>query len=506
MGGRKSAPQTRRQEDDVTDAGAAPAAPQPRLKTRTKLAFGIGGMAETIALYSISQYLMLFYNQVLGLDAALAGTAMMVSFILDAFVDPIVGSLSDRTRSKLGRRHLYMFAAPIPIALCYVAIFNPPGGLSQLELAAWLALTVSALRIAMAFFHTPHLALGGELSKNYTERSQVMAYNSFFTWAGGSLIVYVALTFFFHKTPDYPFGLRNPEAYAPFSLFAAGATLLILFSSAFFTRDQIPRLPKPAEHLPKFTPFEFLKDIFKVIRNANYRWLLLGYFFLSLTSGVRGPLTTYMTTYYFELTSEQIRYYIIGSFFGFLVAFFASARLHGKYDKKAVMIWSALASLIVPALPVLLRMSGFMFENGDPRLLPTLVTIAAFSFGTGSVLSITVMSALADVADENHLRFGVRQEGVLYATRAIFAKIDTALGVYLSGLVLAFVEFPAKAEPGHVDPAILNHLAWIESPIAMIPGLLAVLFYAQYKITKDSHRLMREKLDMEEVQKVTTPI
>ena len=477
----------------MTDTAAAPA--QPKLKTTTKLAFGIGGMAETIALYSISQYLLLYYSQVLGLDPALAGTAMSVSFLLDAIVDPVVGSLSDRTRSKLGRRHFYMFFAPIPIALCYVAIFNPPDGFSQIELATWLAVSVSGLRVAMAFFHTPHLALGGELSKNYVERSQVMAYNTFFTWAGGSLIVFVALTFFFHKTPEYPRGLLNPEAYAPFSLFAAGATLLILFSSAFFTRGQIPRLPKPPAHLPKFSPFEFLGDLFKVMRNSNYRWLVAGYFVLSLTSGIRGPLSTFMTTYYFELTSEQIVYYIIGSFFGFLIAFFASARLHGRYDKKAVMIWSALASVIIPALPVTLRLCGLFFENGDPLLLPTLVTIAAFSFGTGAVLSITVMSALADVADENHVRFGVRQEGVLYATRAIFAKIDTALGTWLSGLILAYVAFPKKAIPGHVDPNILTQLAWIESPIAAIPGLLAVLFYAQYKITHESYRATRAKLD-----------
>jgi glycoside/pentoside/hexuronide:cation symporter, GPH family len=473
-----------------------------KLPMRTKLAFGVGGMAETIALYSISQYLLLFYSQVLGLNPALAGTAMSISFLLDAVVDPVVGSLSDRTRSKLGRRHIYMFFAPIPIALAYVAIFNPPDGLSQIMLATWLAVSVSALRIAMAFFHTPHLALGGELSKNYVERSQVMAYNSFFTWAGGSLIVFVALVFFFHKTPEYSRGLLNPAAYGPFSLFAAGTTLLILFTSAFFTRDRIALLPKPPENLPKFSPFEFLGDLFKVLRNSNYRWLLAGYFVLSLTSGVRGPLSTFMTTYFFELTSEQIVYYIIGSFFGFLIAFFASSRLHGKYDKKAVMIWSAIASVIIPSIPVTLRLFGLFFENGDPLLLPTLVVIAAFSFGTGAVLSITVMSALADVADENHVRFGVRQEGVLYATRAIFAKIDTALGTYLSGMVLAYVAFPTKAIPGQVDQGILDKLAWIESPLAAIPGLLAVLFYAQYKITHQTYQATRAKLEAAE----TAPI
>ena len=121
----------------------APAAAE-RLPLRTKLAFGVGSAAEIIALFSVSSYALLFYNQVLGVNAAWVGLAISASFVLDAVVEPVVGSWSDRTKnSKWGRRHPWMFAAPIPIAASLYAVFNPPAGLSSLALAIWCALSVS---------------------------------------------------------------------------------------------------------------------------------------------------------------------------------------------------------------------------------------------------------------------------------------------------------------------------------------------------------------------------
>ncbi len=470
------------------------AAEQDKLPLTTKVAFGAGGAAETIALFSLSQYALLYYNQVLGLSAHMASLAIAISLVFDGVTDPLIGSLSDRTRTKLGRRHPFMFAAPIPIALAFIAIFNPPDGLNETGLFAWLAVTVIALRVCMGFFHTPHLALGGELSHNYTERSHVMAWNNFFVWAGGASITFVAFTWFFHSTPQYPRGLLNPEPYAPFSLFAAMATMTILFISAWFTKGQIKRLPQPAPDAKGFTPFEFLKDLGKVFRNRNYVWLLIAYLFNSLMVGVRAGISLYMATFFFELSSEQLRYYIIGSFFGYIVALVFSGRMHGWFDKRPVIIWAAIISAIFPALPAILRLTGVLWENGDPMLLPTLVAISAVSYGSTAILTISVMSALADIADENEVKFGVRQEGVLYATRSLFAKIDQALGTALAGLALTLIAFPERAEPGHVDANVLHHLGWVDGPIAMTPGLIAVFFYARYSISKAKHAETQAKI------------
>ena len=466
----------------------------PALSFKTKLAFGVGSGAESIALFTVSMFAMIYYNQVLGMPAHWAGVAISASLFLDGVSDPLIGSLSDRTRSRLGRRHIYMFFAPVPIALSLVAVFNPPDGLSMGQLFAWFAVSVVALRQSMTFFHTPHLALGGELSSDYTERSKVMAYNSFFQWAGAAATSWVALSYFFRATPEYPRGLLNPAPYLPYSLVMAGLALLILFSSAWFTRDRIPYLPKPPENLPRYSPFEFFKDLGKAFSNRNYCWLLAAYFFLSMMVGLRSGLHLYTNTFYWELTSEQLRWYVIGSFAGYFSAFLAAARLHGHYDKRAVMIISAIIYAVAPAIPVVLGGLGLL-SAATPGLLVILVSFSVLSYGAASILSISVMSALADIADENELKFGIRQEGVLYLTRSLFAKVDQAVGAALAGFVLTLIAFPVKAQVGEVPSETVWNLALWDGVLAGVPGFIAVFFYSRYGITRHTYAATKAALD-----------
>jgi Na+/melibiose symporter-like transporter len=465
-----------------------------RLPVRTKLAFGVGSAAEIIALYSISSYALLFYNQVLGVSAAWIGLAISASFVLDAVVEPIVGSWSDRTKnSKWGRRHPWMFAAPLPIALSLYAAFNPPAGLEAPQLAIWCALAVSCLRWSMSAYHTPHLALGAELSPHYTERSKVMAYNSFFNWAGGSSMSFIALTFFFPKTAEFHNGLLNPAPWPSFAATMSVAIILILLASAWFTRDRIPFLPKPAADIPKFSPVEFFKDMGKAFTNVNYVWLLVGYFFLSMMIGLREGLRLYVYSFYWQISSSDLRYFIIGSFAGYLTAFVFAARVHGRFDKKATIIWSALAYAVIPAIPIVLGQLGVL-RPGTPGLMPILIAFAALSYGAVSILSISVMSALADVADENELKHGVRQEGILYSTRALAAKLDQALGTALAGMVITLIAFPHKARPGGVAADVLHNLAWWDGALAAIPGVIAAVCYGRYRINKASYEATRAAL------------
>lgn len=464
-----------------------------RLPLRTKLAFGIGGSAETIALYAVSSYALLFYNQVLGVPAAWVGLAISASLFFDGLSDPIVGSWSDRTRSKLGRRHPWMFAAPIPIALSFYCVFNPPTSLDPLALAIWCGVSVSMLRQMMTFFHTPHLALGGELSSHYTERSKVMAYNSFFLWVGGSSMSYIALTFFFPKTPEFHNGLLNPEPYPAFALTMALAVVVILFASAWFTRDRIPFLPQPRADTPKFSLIEFARDIGKAVTNVNYAWLLVGYFFLSMMIGLREGLRLYVYSFYWVISSSDMRLFIIGSFVGYATAFTFAARMHGRFDKKATIIGAGLAYAIIPAIPPVLGQLGVLRPD-TPGILPILIVFAALSYAAISVLQISVTSALADIADENELKHGIRQEGILYATRALAAKLDQAVGVALASAVITFIKFPHKARPGHVEEDTLFNLALWDGALAAIPGVVAALCYGRYRINRATYEATRAAL------------
>ena len=149
-----------------------------RLPLRTKLAFSSGSLEEAVV-GAASFATMLFYNQVLGLGVLLAGLVPTLSILADAVSDPLIGSLSDRWRSKRwGRRHLFMFIAPVPIALSFWCVFNPPD-VHGTTLFAWFLIWSIVLRTFMTVYHVPHLAMGGELSKDYIERTRIMSYNNF---------------------------------------------------------------------------------------------------------------------------------------------------------------------------------------------------------------------------------------------------------------------------------------------------------------------------------------
>ena len=465
--------------------------------TRTRLAFGVGAAAESMSLYSLAVLGMLFYNQVQGLEVLLAGLVPTIALLVDAISDPLIGSISDRFRSRRwGRRHPFMLFAPIPIGVSFFCLFNPPGAMTQAEIFGWFLFWSILLRTAMTFFHVRHLALGGELARNYTERSKIMSYNNFFYWLGGAGIFKLNTVVFFAAAGTVGNGLLNGESYFPFSIFISTSIIVVLFSSAWFTLDRIPTLKQPPEDQPAYSLQAFISDVMGAFSNRNYLMLMIAFFVLSLTLGVRTAFNNYMNIFYWELAAQDIGTLVfIGSFVGYAIGFLFSARLHFEFDKKAVIVSTAIGLSIFPAIPVLLRMMGMFPANGSEWLLWSIVGFGVLSAACGSILNISVMSALADVADENELRLGRRQEGVLYAARTFFAKVDNSLGHGVAALSLWLISFPDKAVPGRVSEDTLFWLGMIDSPITIIPGLIAAAFYAQYRIDRKSSEDTQRQLD-----------
>ena len=462
---------------------------------RTRVAFGVGSAAETLALYPVGLLSMLYYNQVLGLDVLLAGLVPTISIFVDAVSDPLIGSWSDRWRSKRwGRRHPFMFIAPAPIALSFWCVFNPPD-LDGTTLFAWFLTWSILLRTFMTVYHVPHLAMGSELSKDYIERTRVMSYNNFFGWLGAAPVHQINTWLFFAVTAQYANAMLNPEAYTSLSMTNALVIMVVLFLSAWFTRDRIPTLPQPAEGVGGLSVREFYRDIVMALTNRNYLFLMLALFSLSLMLGVRGALNVYMTVYYWELTAAQFaNILLIGSAVGYVSGFLLSARIHTRFDKRATIVTTALTLSVFPAMPVILRMFGWFPDNGTWILMWAIAAFGALGAISGSVLNISVMSALADIADENAVRYGARQEGILYSARMFFAKLDASLGHGVAAVALALIAFPDEAEPGKVAADTIWWLGMIDSPLAIIPGVIAAVLYAQYRINRSGYEATRQAL------------
>ncbi len=470
-----------------------PATPIPPVSWRMKWAFGLGSSAEAIVITTTSAFLMLFYNQVRGLDPAAIGIALALGLIVNAVFDPLIGSWSDRTRTRWGRRHPFMFASILPAALLFWGLFNPPADLGSTGQLVWLATLNVLLLQAMTVFHTPHLALGGEMSKDYLERSSIMSVNTFFLWIGDTLGWQLCFLVFFRATQAFPNGALDPSRWPLFSITIACIVLVCLFISSQVTKRRIPYLLQPASSTPGFSAREWARDMGRVLRNRNYLVLLVGFFFLSLMTGVRGGLWIYSVTYFWQLRNDQLAFFSIGSLFGYVFGSYIVTRLHHRFEKR----WTGTLALIVycvgPAIPLALGYVGILSAQ-TPYLLAILIAFSLLQHAPYSIMTTTVYSALADIADENELKYGLRQEGALFATRTFFARVDQALGTALAGWVLAIVAFPAKATPGQVPEAVLMGLAaaWV---LSVIPGLIAAIFYGMLNVTRATHDATRAAID-----------
>ncbi len=464
-----------------------------RQLTRTeKVNYSLGSTAEAIAFTATSSFLLIFYNQVRGLPAGHVGTALAAGLIVNALFDPLVGSWSDRTRSRLGRRHPFMFAAIIPAAALFWAVFNPPnwGETGQL---VWLAVCNTMLLQALTLYHTPHLALGGEMSDDYLERTSIMGFNTACLWLGDTIAWVLSFRFFFASSTEFKNGALDPSRWPAFSASFGLAILLLLGYSSWSTRKFIPFLPRLADTTAKFGLKEWLRDAGRALANRNYVVLLVGLFFLSMMIGVRTGLSLYTLSYFWQLSNDQIGLFVIGSFCGYAFAATVVKRVHARFEKRWTGVFAVMFYAVGPAIAPMLGWLGIL-SHQTAGIMWIVMGFGAIGHMAYSLMTTTVYSALADIADENELKYGIRQEGVLYSTRTFFARIDQALGTALAGWVLAFIAFPTKATPGMVDPNVLSNLA-LATVLSTIPGLFAAASYCFLRVTRQTHDATRVALD-----------
>ncbi len=467
---------------------------QNKITVKTKVAFGIGATGEGATNWIFAGLTFFFYNQVLGLSGSLTGLAVLIAIIFDAVSDPVIGSISDRFISKLGRRHPFMFAAPFPTVIAIYLMFFPPYELSEYGLFGWLIFSTIMLRLSITLFAVPHLALGAELSDDYFERSRVMSYNNLFGYMG--VIIMHIFTWFliFPFFADEKIGQLYQESYTPIAIFSMILIALCILSSAYFTKDRIPYLKQPSKDESHIKTIDLFKDIVGAISNKNYARLLIGMFFLSMLIGTHETLAIYMGTFFYELSPIQIGWLIVNNIIGYAFGFILTAKLHQKFDKPIVIVATVIGLTVFWSASANIVLLGLAPERGSWELVTMIIFFGSFASACGSILHISVMSALADIADEHELITGIRQEGVFYAARSFFSKTSNGIGHVIAGIALDLIAFPENAMPGEVPEKIIFNLGLIDGPFAMIWGLIAAFFYARYKITRESHLKIKERL------------
>jgi Na+/melibiose symporter-like transporter len=457
---------------------------RPRLGLPTKLAYGLGSVAFGVKDAGFQTFLLLFYNQLVGLPSEWVSGAIALALIADACVDPIVGQISDHWRSRWGRRHPFMYAAALPVAISYLLLWNPPHA-SHGVLFVYLLATAVVVRTFITFYEIPSSALVAELTQNYDQRTTLLSYRSIFGNLGGQGMALMAYLIFLRPTPAYPQGQLNPHGYSAYGAVSAVVMFVVIILSAAGTQRFVPFLHRPTE-APKRLSRVF-GEMASTLSNRSFLMTLGSGSFAAMSGGLHSALTLYFATYYWELSSAQISSLVVSGVVGALAASVLAPYAARLIGKKAAALITFGVSTPAAVLPFVLRWAGLFPANHSVWLLPALLVFIVCVSAISITASILTASMIADVVEDSQVKTGRRSEGLFFAASAFTGKLVSAGGLFFAGLILGLVAFPVAARPGEVDPHILTRLVWAYMPLYAALSLTAFGFLSFYDIDRHRH-------------------
>lgn len=457
----------------------------PGLGFATKLAYAVGSTATNLKLRALSTFLVIFYNQVVGLPPQLVGSILAMALVFDAVIDPVLGQISDNVRSRWGRRHPFMLAAAAPYAIAFFLLWNPPQGWSDGAIGIYLAVCLIAVRFFDTFFELPHQALAPELAKGYDERTNLLALRHFFLVLGGLGMTVLAYQVFLKERPDGTGGVLARDGYFAYSLTGALIIFVAIVVSTLGTAHRIPYLTTAPSR--KITLGAMVREIAHTLNNRAFISAAVAMMFIAVAVGARNGLEIYFGLYFWELSQPQLAglatMSVVGGFLGVLLAPVVGRAFGKKWGVIAVFA----TAVLVHVTPVSLRLLGLAPANGTVELLFLLygeeIINATFAAATGILLA----AIIADVVEDAEVKTGRRSEGLLMAANNLFRKMISGMGIFIATAVLATVGFPEKAERGQIAPEVLQGLGLAYIP--MIVGLygVAILLLLSYGITRQRH-------------------
>ncbi|MFA6219003.1 MAG: MFS transporter [Erythrobacter sp.] len=451
-----------------------------RLPLRLKIFHGFGSIAYGIKDNGFATFLLLFYNQVVGLDAGLVGTAIMFALIADAFFDPVIGELTDRTQTRWGRRLPWLYGAPIPLAIAWMLLWSPPEGSTAFTIG-WLVGWAIIVRSLVSMCEVPSVALVPELTGDYDERTILMRYRFLFGWTGGLLILILAYGVFFRAR-----GETDPAGYFAYALSGA---LLMAGAVLLSALGQHRRVAKPSPPQPRHAGGlgAIAREMRQTLSNRAFLWLVFAALFAFMNQGIVFSLTNYFLGFLWHLSQAEKVAYGLLLFFTMAAAFLVIPPLAGRLGKReAAMVAGATSIAVNAALYLSYYLGVFPGLPDKPSLILMFGTI--FIANTAAItLMVLSSSMMADVVEASQAETGRRSEGLFFAGYFFMQKCATGTGIFLAGQILSWAAFPIGAVPGEVDQQVISNLALGYMLVMLVIGLTGLLVLRRFPIDRASH-------------------
>jgi GPH family glycoside/pentoside/hexuronide:cation symporter len=431
----------------------------------TLLVYGLPALVLHFTFMLVLVYLMKYATDVLLVPAAVMGVLFGLSRVTDAILDPVAGYLSDRTRSRLGRRRSWLLASALPLPATYVMLWSPPADLDGAALAAWMGIAVFAYHVATTIFAVPHEALGAELSTSYHDRTRIFGIRHI-VGTLGSLAALAGMWLLI-------------EAEAP----RRTALVLALGVGAAFaatTLLAVAKLRERTDHQGRGgrNPWRAFADVW---RNPHARLLFFVYGIENFGMAILSVLIAYVMEYVYDLahytTTFMLLYFVPAILF--VPVWIRLSRRFGKRN-----LWVFSMSMMT------LAFGGLAFVRaGDVGLLCALGVIAGIGGGCGAVVGPSIQ---ADVIDFDERATGERKEGTYFAVWAFVRKSAFGVAAMLAGLLLAVIGFEPNVEQGESTKLGLRALFGVVPAVCYLVGTLCFL---RFRLDEAAHLAIRRELD-----------
>lgn len=468
---------------------------EKKLKIHELWGYASGEGATAITMNGIGNFSMLFYTQILGMRPELVGIALFVATIWDAITDPLMGTISDRTNSRFGRRHPYMLVGGVVLAISFLAVwFVPESFRGEKPLFIYLLAVNIFIKTAFTLFIVPYTALGFEMCKTDNDRARLQGVRYAFNMVVNILTGGLAWVLFFPdvKAADgITIEIDGTKVHGNYltmgGVLAVCALLLTLFCIYATYKYAEKNLVKNddegmADHIKAFV--HDLKDVY----SDKLVWYVFGFFGIAqFAMAVVSQVQMFTYVEYMQFSAGEKTFVHTGGMVGFMLGSLLLGSMVKRLDRRA----TGYIGMVISSFGCLSLLAIFTGGLLDPQAKIGEFPIAVVVFGLLQMLwwggcGVIVPLAAAMIADLSlvkRLKTGDVTEGRYAAGFSFFLKAAAALGLLVTGYILKGVGYVSEAEiqaPETIDNLAL--MTFIVGPIVM---LLSFCILRKYPITHE---------------------
>lgn len=441
-----------------------------RLSLRTKLLFSTGDLTTSMPQAIIVFFQLYFLTDIAGLRPDYAAWAIAAGRLWDAINDPLFGVISDRIKSRHGRRRVMLLYGAVPLGLTYAMMWFVPH-FGQLGLAVFYALTFILFDTCYTAVHVGYNSLTPELTSDYDERSTLNGYRMVISISGtlGAIIFATVL------------GWYIKDVRKLYMLLGIGLGILSIVPPLI-----VFRVTRKYRSNLETEPLPVMKSLLTTARNRPFQ-IVMGLYLMSWTAAsIMAAVLVYFANYYMQVP-DQSNYLVLAAQ-GSAIAFVPLVVwLSRKFDKKRAFIVGCLSWIVF-------LLSIFLLQ---PSQVGLAFTCAIFS-GLGiATVYVVPWSMLPDIIEHDELTTGQRREGSFYAMASFFQKLGTGAALWLMGQIFALTGYisPTSSIPFPTQPAqAITVIRWFASIVPAGLVLVSILFAWRYTITREAHEKMLEQL------------